>query len=74
MQFFGQYLLARAHAKTIEKLLPIVEKSFEHSWVAEVELRIRFWPGNEDRLTRLGSMSATARSCLVVSVGSLLMD
>jgi len=45
-QFFVWYLLARAHSTKIARLLPIVEKSFEHPWVAGVELGIRFWPGH----------------------------
>jgi len=53
VQYFGRYLLARTHSRTIERLLPIVEKAFEHSWVAGVELRVRFWPGSERSFGRL---------------------
>jgi Domain of unknown function (DUF4118) len=42
MTFLFHYLLARAGAKSINKLLPIVERSFDHPWVTRVELKIRF--------------------------------
>ena len=42
MTFLFHYLLARAGAKSINKLLPIVERSFDHPWVTRVELNIRF--------------------------------
>jgi hypothetical protein len=45
--FFFQYICARARSKTVARFLPIVRNSFEHPWVVEVELRIRFWPGQE---------------------------
>jgi hypothetical protein len=45
--FFLQYIYARVRSRTVARLLPIVEKSFDHPWVAEVDLRIRFWPGRE---------------------------
>jgi hypothetical protein len=48
-----RYLIARARSKTIANLLPILESSFDHSWVVGVEFRIRFWPGNETRLAQL---------------------
>ena len=50
---FALYLSARAHSKTLEKLVPIVEDAFTHPWVAGVELKIRFWPGNETWFGRL---------------------
>jgi len=56
-QFFVRYLLARAQSGTIAKLLPIVESSFEHPWVAEIELRIRFWPGKDVNWLGLWSWS-----------------
>jgi hypothetical protein len=42
MTFLFRYLLARAGANSINKLLPIVERSFDHPWVTRVELKIRF--------------------------------
>src|SRR5882672_7171119 len=45
--FFVQYLHARAHSRTLDGLLPIVQRSFDHPWVAGVQLQIRCWPGNE---------------------------
>jgi hypothetical protein len=45
--FLVQYLCARARPKAVARFLPIVEKTFEHPWVAECELQIRFWPGHE---------------------------
>jgi hypothetical protein len=38
--------------KTIGRLHPLLKKSFEHPWVVDVELNIRFWPGNERSLGR----------------------
>jgi hypothetical protein len=43
--FLVQYIYARAQSKTVARLLPIVEKSFDHAWVSGVSLRIRFWSG-----------------------------
>jgi hypothetical protein len=45
--FLIHYLCARARSKTIARLLPVVQRSFEHPWIAASELRIRFWPGRE---------------------------
>jgi hypothetical protein len=45
--FMFRYICAKARAKAVAKLLPIVEQAFEHPWVADVELQIRFWPGHE---------------------------
>src|SRR5882757_6710221 len=45
--FFVQYIHARARSKAVTRLLPVFEKSFEHPWVVEVELRIKFLPGLE---------------------------
>ena len=53
IRFFCLYLSARAHLKTLEKLVPIVEDAFTHPWVAGVELKIQFWPGNETWFGRL---------------------
>jgi hypothetical protein len=52
-QFFIRYLLAQMRAKGIAKLLPTLKSSFDHPWVAGIELKIRFWPGNETSLGRL---------------------
>jgi len=48
--FFFRYLSAKSKSKSIAKLLPIIESTFDHPWVAGVETDIRFWPGNETRL------------------------
>jgi Domain of unknown function (DUF4118) len=53
MVFLFHYLLARAGAKSISRLLPIVEESFSHPWVSGVELKLRFWPGKEATRPRL---------------------
>jgi hypothetical protein len=45
--FLVQYIYARVQSKTVARLLPIVKKSFDHPWVAEVDLRVQFWPGRE---------------------------
>jgi hypothetical protein len=45
--FLVQYVCARAQPEVVARFLPIVEKSFEHPWVAECELQIRFWPGHD---------------------------
>jgi hypothetical protein len=50
LQFAARYFEAKKRSKLIEKLLPILERSFEHPWVIAVELQIRFWPGNETKL------------------------
>jgi len=44
--FFVRYILAASRSKALGKLLPIIEDSFRHPWVAEVRLQIRFWPGH----------------------------
>jgi len=53
LAFLFHYLLARARAKSIRKLLPFIEKSFDNPWVARVELNIRFSPGRETKPNRL---------------------
>jgi hypothetical protein len=53
LAFLFHYFLARAKSKSINRLLPIIEKSFSHSWVTRVELNVRFWPGGETTLHRL---------------------
>ena len=45
-QFFVRYIMAKSRSKTLAKLLPIIEDSFRHPWVAEVQLQIRFWLGH----------------------------
>jgi hypothetical protein len=52
-QFFVRYLIAKVSSRTVANLLPIVERAFSHPWVASVELRIRWRPGNETELGRL---------------------
>jgi hypothetical protein len=52
LAFLLHYLLARANAKSVYRLLPIIEKSFHGPWVTRVELNIRFWPGGETTLHR----------------------
>jgi hypothetical protein len=53
LNFAIQYIEARRRSKLIAKLLPILQSSFNHPWVAEVEIRLRFWPNNETRLGQL---------------------
>jgi hypothetical protein len=43
MQYFVRYILARSQSQALGMLLPIIENSFRHPWVAEVQLQIRFW-------------------------------
>ena len=52
-RFFEGYLNAQARSKTVARLLPILKSSFSHPWVAGVDLKIRFWPGGENALSRL---------------------
>jgi Domain of unknown function (DUF4118) len=49
LAFLFHYLLAMAGAKSIKKLLPIIEKSFDNPWVTRVELGFRFSPGWETK-------------------------
>src|SRR5262245_40746557 len=44
MQYFVRYILAKSQSQTLGMLLPIIENSFRHPWVAEVQLQIGFWP------------------------------
>jgi hypothetical protein len=53
LNFAIQYIEARRRSKSIAKLLPILQSSFNHPWVADVEIRLRFWPNNETRLGQL---------------------
>jgi hypothetical protein len=50
--FLFRSLLARAASKSINRLLPIIEKSFDNPWVTRVELKIRFQGGVETKLHR----------------------
>jgi hypothetical protein len=43
--FFVQYLHASVYSNAVERLLPIIQTSFDHPWVAGVQLQIRCWPG-----------------------------
>ena len=47
--FLYRYMVARAHFDAIQQLEPLLEQSFEHEWVADVRVRLRFLPGREDR-------------------------
>ena len=53
LNFAVRYFEAKKRSKLIAKLLPILERSFDHPWVAGVELKIRFWPGNETKFGEL---------------------
>ena len=52
-RFFAWYLIAQAHSRKIHRLPPVLAEAFNHPWVAGVELKIRFWPGNETKVGRL---------------------
>ena len=52
LNFTVRYFLARRRSTTIARLRPIIENSFEHPWVAGVEIKFRFRPGNEIQLGR----------------------
>jgi hypothetical protein len=47
MRFSKWYRLSLKHERAIAKLLPIVERCFEHKWVASVELRLRPFAGRD---------------------------
>jgi hypothetical protein len=51
--FLHRYLVAQTHSGPIHKILPILERSFRHPWVAGIELQVRFWPGRENNFHRL---------------------
>ena len=51
--FLFHYLLAMVGSKSINRLSPIIEKSFDNPWVSRVELNVRFWPGRETKLHHL---------------------
>jgi len=44
--FSRWYRLSLKHEQALAKLLPIVERSFEHKWVASVELKLRQSPND----------------------------
>jgi hypothetical protein len=46
-------MVARARSDTIRRLEPLLEHFFEHEWVAGVSVRLRFFPGAEDRELRI---------------------
>jgi hypothetical protein len=50
--FLFRSLLAKAASRSINRLLPIIEKSFDNPWVARVELKIHFRAGHETKLHR----------------------
>lgn len=52
-RFFVRYLAAQAQSRKIQRFLPVLAEAFNHPWVAGVELKIRFWPGNETQVGRL---------------------
>ena len=45
-RFFVRYILAKSRSKALLRLLPLIENSFRHPWVAEVQLQFRFWPAH----------------------------
>jgi len=47
--FLQRFLAARAHRDIISRLEPIVDRHFQHEWLAGVSVRLRFWPNDEDR-------------------------
>lgn len=47
IRFSRWYRLSLKHEQAIAKLLPIVERCFEHQWVASVELKLRPSPGHD---------------------------
>jgi hypothetical protein len=52
-RFFARYLIAQAHSRKVHKFLPVLVEAFNHPWIAEVELKFRFRPGNETTVGRL---------------------
>ena len=47
--FLQRFLAARAQRDIISRLEPIVDRHFQHEWLAGVSVRLRFWPNDEDR-------------------------
>jgi hypothetical protein len=52
IRFSRWYRLSLKHEPAIAKLLPIVERCFEHKWVVSVELKLRPSPGHDTVLGR----------------------
>jgi hypothetical protein len=52
-RFFARYLTAQAHSRKIQRFLPVLQDAFNHPWIAGVELKIRYRPGNETKVGRL---------------------
>ena len=65
--FFVRYSMAQMQSRTVGKLLPIVEDSFDHPWVSRIEFRIRSRPGN-------GALSSDLRSNQVLPAGLVHWD
>jgi hypothetical protein len=51
-QFLIRYVSAKRRQSVVHKLVPILERFFDHAWVAGVELKIRAMPGNESSFAR----------------------
>jgi hypothetical protein len=51
--FLCRFIAAKRNTNTIQRLEPILAKSFEHEWIAGVGVGFRFWPGAEDRELRI---------------------
>ncbi len=51
--FLHQFIVARAHYDAILRLEPILQRCFEHEWVAGARVRLRFLSGKEDRERRI---------------------
>jgi len=47
--FLYRYTVARAHSDAMRQFEPLLEQFFEHEWVADVRVKLRFLPGAEDR-------------------------
>jgi hypothetical protein len=52
-RFFACYLIAQVRSRQIQRFLPVLAEAFNHPWVAGVELKIRFWPGNGTKVGHL---------------------
>src|SRR5690242_20259725 len=51
--FLYRFMSARAHRDALQRLHPLLEELFEHEWIAQVTVRLRFLPGSEDRELRI---------------------
>src|SRR5258705_8027791 len=47
IRFSRWHRLSLKHEQALAKLLPIVQRSFEHEWVVSVELKLRRSPGHD---------------------------